>query len=167
MSPQEFLAKAHARWRGLPDSALTECSEEERAVVRKLEAQAAQMEFAALTDIILNCRNRWQFAKTYKVLRADLHKTLSQPGNPNAPAHVNRAVKAALEQVGRRKLMEMAAWFEIQFADSHDLRQLQSGRVQWSIENYAGKDGAKPGCAGVVLLAVCAVLGTIGLRLVA
>ncbi len=166
MSPKEFLAKAQARWRGLPDTALAECSDEERAFVRNLEAQVAQLEFAALSDIILNCHNRWQFAKTYKVLWADLHKTLSQSDNPNAPAHVNRAVKAALGQVVRWKLTEMAAWFEIHFADDHDRRQVESGRVQWSIEVYVGKEGTGTGCAGLVLLALGAGLSSIALRLV-
>ncbi|MFO0850562.1 MAG: hypothetical protein U0871_18685 [Gemmataceae bacterium] len=167
MSPQEFLAKAHDRWHTLPDTALAECSDEERAVVRNLEAQLMQMEFAALADIILNCHNRFQFAKTYKALWNDFRRTLAQPGNPNASDQVNRGVKAAMEKIVRQKLMDMAGWFEINFADSHDQRQIAAGRVRWSIEVYAGKEGTGgSGCAGMVLLVMAVGMGTIAFRLV-
>lgn len=167
MNQHEFLAMAHAQWRGLPDAALAECSGEERVVLRRWEAQASQLELGALTDIILNCHNRFQFAKTYKVLWNDLRKTLAQPSNPNAPDHINKAMKAAMEHVVRQKLMKMAEWFEIYFADNHDRRQVWSGRVQWSIEVYAGKEGVGgAGCAGVVLVALGALLGSIVIRLI-
>lgn len=167
MTPQEWLTKAHARWRGLPDAELAGLSDEDRFAVRQLEAQAAQLEFAALSDIILNCHDKYQFAKTYKVLRADLRNTLAQPGNPNASEQINRAVKAAFQLIGDQKLREMAGWFLAHFADSHDMRRVQQAgmsRIETAIEGYAGKEGA--GCAGVVLLALGAGIGSLAIRLV-
>jgi hypothetical protein len=167
MTPQEYLTKAQARWRGLPDAELAGLNDDERSAVRQLEAQAAQLEFAALTDIIVNCHNKYQFAKTYKVLRADLRNTLAQPGNPKASEQVNRAMKAAFQLVGQQKLSEMAGWFLVHFADDHDIRQVQKAgvaRIETAIEVYAGKEGA--GCAGVVLLALGAGLGSLALRFV-
>src|SRR5690606_29129543 len=123
---------------------------------RQLETQAAQLEFAALTDIILNCHSKYQFAKTYKVLRADLRKTLAQSGNPNASEQFNRAMKAAFQRIGDHKLREMAMWFLLHFADDHDRRQVEKGemfRPEAAIEMYAGKEGAG-GCAGMVLLSL-------------
>ncbi|HVK18335.1 MAG TPA: hypothetical protein VM533_15445 [Fimbriiglobus sp.] len=162
MSPQDFLLKAQQRWRRLPDSQLAECNDEEKATVRALEDQAIQMEFAALTDIVLHCTNKYQFAKTYKVLRDDLRKNISQAdGNPSAPPHVNRAVKATFEQVGEQKLSEMAGWFLVNFTDEQDMRRLQNtpgvSRLHTAIEFYAGKEGS--GCAGVVILAINGALG--------
>lgn len=154
MTPHEFSAERKASWRTLPDAELAGCTEDERATVRILESQAAQLEFQALTDIILNCHNKYQFAKTYKVLRADLRRMLAQPGNPNASEHTDRVMKAAFKLVGEQKLRAMASWFLVHFADSHDMRQMERGGMS-PIDNYAGQEGA--GCAGVLVFALCTV----------
>ncbi len=101
MSPQEFLATAYARWRGLPDVALAECSDEERAVVRNLEAQAAQLAFAALTDIIINCHNKYRFDsgnRSMPSLEDQFYEIAAREIAENnlAPAAWGKALSAAL-----------------------------------------------------------------------
>ena len=160
MFPEEFLLTAKKTWRPVPDSILSECDENEREYVRTLETQGALLEFEALSDIILNCHNRFQFAKTYKVLRADLANALSQPENPQLPLHVSRALKQVVENTVRQKLLDMAGWFFIHFADASDRRQVaQAGhRIETAIEIYAGKEGSDAGptgCIGGFLLCLC------------
>lgn len=167
MNPHEFLAETLSSWPLLPDTALDECNEEERALVRGAEAEGIKLEFEALSDIILHCHNKYQFAKTYKVLRADLRNTFTDSRELKIPSHVDAAIRAALEQIVRQKLHEMARWFYEHFADDHDLRQLsrrQQGQMSLAdimrteetvIEVYAGKEGAS-GCAGVVVFALVA-----------
>jgi hypothetical protein len=159
----DFLAKALAGWPRLPDAELAECKDEEKALVRGLEEQGIQAEFAALSDIVLNCHNKYQFAKTYKVLRADSQKTFTNGcvGNPQMPAHVNKAVHAAFVKIVQAKLRSMAEWFFVQFADNSDqakvFEAMNKGkfRPEAAIEQYAGKGDAE-GCfhTAVVLLAL-------------
>ncbi len=161
-----------ARWARLPDYApeLKDCTEEERTIVRGLEEQGIQAEFAQLSDLVLNCYNKYQFANTYKTLRADLRNLLAyaQKGNPKAPPHLNRAVAAALERVGREKLHLMAGWFYIHFSDPRDdyaMMQEQEFRVENVIERYAGKEGA--GCLGLVLVGIGQAMAEVAYRLMA
>lgn len=154
MTPQEFLAEAQERWRHLPDSALSDCDDESRAFVREIEAQGAEMEFAALSDLIMNCHNKYQFAKTYKVLTEDLRTMDSHQANfPNLPEQVGEAVKAAMKLAVEQKLSEMEYWFVVHFADSHDHRQMQRSAQTPLIETYSGQGS---GCAGAVLFALVA-----------
>ena len=153
INPQKFLADAKTQWPRVPETSLAACNTEETEEIRALEEQIAAGEFAALTDIILHCNNRFQFAKTYKTLWADLRTTLSDPGSPSVPEHKKQAIKAIFDRSIRYKLGQMALWFEFEFADTSDRRQVSAGKFSNAIDIYAGKEGVKAaGCAGAVLL---------------
>lgn len=155
MSPEEFLDRAQANWPTSPESVFSNCSPDDTAEVRALESQIVEGEFLALCDIIRNCRNRYQFAKTYKVLWADFRNTLAQPGSPNVPEAKRHAIKSVFDRGIRYKLRQMADWFEIAFADASDRRQVAAGRFENAIDIYAGKEGIRTsGCAPAVLLCV-------------
>lgn len=155
MSPQKFLADAKGKWPRVPESSLEGCSAEETEEIRAIEQHCIEEEFAALTDIILHCNNRFQFAKTYKTLWADLRQTLADPGSTSVPEHKKKAIKAVFDRCVRYKLDQMKWWFEIEFADSSDRRQVSAGKFGNAIDIYAGKDGVKGGgCAGAVLLLI-------------
>ena len=89
----KFLANMN--WKRLADADLSACNDEERAFLRTMEEQGIQGETWQLTEIIVGCTNKFQFAKTYKVLRADLFHTLhaAGAGNPKMPPHVNDAYR--------------------------------------------------------------------------
>jgi hypothetical protein len=156
---REFLEKARQGWPRLADADLALCNDEERALVRGMEAHAIQGVFQGLSDLVLNCQNKFQYAKTYKVLRADLRKTFANPnlGNPQMPTHVNQAVRQAFIMAGENQLRYMAEWFYITYADASDrekvMEALNKGqiRLEAAIEQYAGK-GDGIGCLGVVVL---------------
>lgn len=155
MNPQKFLADAREKWPRVPDSTLRDCSTEEANEIREIEQLCVDGEFAALTDIILNCNNRFQFAKTYKTLWADLRNTLADPGSPSVPAHKKQAIKAVFDCCIRYKLSQMKWWFEFEFADASDKRQVSAGKFANAIDIYAGNEGIKSGgCAGVVLFLI-------------
>jgi len=163
MNPQEFLERARENWPQTPDSIFADCSSEDADELRALETQIAEGEYLALADIILNCHNRFQFAKTYKTLWADLRNTLSQPGSPDVPEPKKLAMKAIFDRAIRYKLGQMAYWFEFQFADASDRRQVAAGKFDNAIDIYAGKEGIKAGgCAGSVLLLLIGGLSLIG-----
>ena len=165
MSAQEFLTKERTYWNGLPDDALVECSDEEQESIRMIEAAMIEDQFAALSDIILNCHNKHQFAKTYKVLRADIPNAVSEVTSADAPPHVRKVIRAVVEKILGRKLSAMAHWFCIRFADERDVSRIHDAgkmRLENAIEVYAGKEGstgATTGCAASLLVAIL-FLGT-------
>lgn len=121
-------------------------------------------EFAALSDIILNCQNKFQFAKTYKTLRSDVPRCASEAASVNQPENVRSVIHAMANNVLRQKLSAMAHWFAIQFADERDSEQVFAGggaRIENAIEVYAGKPGAKTGCL-TMLMIVASTAATIG-----
>jgi hypothetical protein len=162
---REFLDQALQKWPRLPDSKLAECTEEEKAFVRGMEENAIQLEFVQLSDIVMSCGNKFQFAKTYKVLRADLKNfAKGNLGDPRWPARVNRAMRQAFIGVGKNKLHHMAQWFFISCSDKHDhalvMAVLNKGeyRPELAIEQYAGKDDER-GCSKYLLLLAAIVIG--------
>ena len=155
MNPQKFLADAIEKWPRVPEAILKDCDADEAEEIRAMEEMAVDAEFAALTDIILHCNNRFEFAKTYKLLWADLRKTLSDPGSDSVPEHKKKAMKAVFNSSIRYKLNQMKWWFEFTFADASDQRQVSAGKFSNAIDIYAGKEGVKAaGCATTVLLLV-------------
>jgi len=164
MNPNDFLERARANWPQSQESVFSKCAPDDADEVRALEMQLVEGEFIALADIVLNCRNRFQFAKTYKTLWADLRNTLSQPGTPNVPEVKKQAIKAVFDRGIRYKLRQMAYWFEMEFADASDRRQVAAGKFENAIDIYAGKEGLKAGgCAGSVLLFVLGGASLVGI----
>ena len=168
---REFLEDVVKGWPRLQDNELAECSVEERAFVRGMEVQVIQFSFAQVSDLVLNCHNKFQFAKSYKAIRADTQRNFSRgsQGNPQMPAHVNKAVRCAFVKAAERTLHSMAEWFYIRFADASDAAKanaaLNCGDGNWikvAIEQYAGKAGVEQGClsAAAVLLMVVAGVPT-------
>jgi hypothetical protein len=110
MYQQHFLAKALKNWPRVPDSDLQGCNAEEVEELREFEQQIIDGEFSALTDIILNCNDRFQFAKTYKILWDDLRKTMAFPGSPSVSACKRQAIKRIFDFCIRYKLDQMKWW---------------------------------------------------------
>ena len=155
MDPREYLVEAKQRFCPLPDDALAGLSEQQIASMRDIESSQIAISFARLSEVILNCTNKYQFAKTYRVLREDLRKTLTQIDTASQPANEKRVMKALLERVENQMLREMAGWFYIHFADASDLRQVEKigGRIESAIEVYAGKEGGS-GCLVTIVVLV-------------
>lgn len=158
----EFLEVTIKNWPRVSDSDLQGCNAEEVEELREFEQEMINKELAALTDIILNCNNGFQFAKTYKVLWADLRKTLAFPGSSSVPKHKRQALKRMFDCCIRYKLNQMKWWFEFNFAASSDLRQVKAGKFANAIDIYAGKEGIKSsGCATAVLFFITGCLAII------
>ena len=122
MSAHDFLEEHRKQWTPLPEEELDGLSEEHRNEIRQFEEVAINGEFAALSDIILNCTNKFQFAKTYKVLRADYRRTVANTDLANSvfPPEVTRLIRKIALSVIERKLSDMAMWFWLQWRDPDD-----------------------------------------------
>ena len=126
MVATEFLIHEKGKWNVIDDSLLVNCTDQEKSVIRELETTILVGELSAVDNIICNCKNRFQFAKTYKVLRDDFEKTISNSYNPNFPKPFNDAFKLALSNVAKLKLGALARWFFCTFVDSSDMRQFEA-----------------------------------------
>ena len=142
MLPQTFLEEVKTyRWdEPLSDEAMEGLNEEQREMVRSWEEAGRQGEFLALADIVCNCTNKYQFAKTYHVLRKSGSETLADMASrrveglsPEAQALMRRIT----EHILQCKFAAMSAWFQTQWGED--------------IESYAAKGGGS-GCATVLAL---------------
>lgn len=152
VTPRAYLQRCSDRWKPLPDEELEGLPDECKDIVRHFEAVALNGEFAAFSDIILNCTNKFQFAKTYKVLRDDYQRTFANASaaNPNFPPEVNRLIRKIAMSTIERKLDGMAWWFWVKWGDQ------KSSPVDFrnSIEQYTNS-----GCAILFLLPWATLIG--------
>lgn len=167
--PDDFLADAETNWPRLPDDQLSGLSDEEKNFIRGMEDHVIAGEYAMLSEIIRGCHNKFQFAKTYKLLRADLRNTFADPnaGNPSYSPLVNQAMRQAFMKVGTTKLDYMAKWFFTTMADASDTQRVMAclnkgeWRVEAALEPYIGNEdesGCKKYSAALLALIILTTL---------
>lgn len=127
----------------------TSLNQDQQAFVQQFEAQVRAAESAQATEIIVGCTNKFQFAKTYRVLRQDFAKSNQQLRDRvragNAGAGITEAVVEEMIKVAtpiwQAKMDRLSMHFLITWGEP--------------IENYAGS-GTGGGCAGV-FAALCLI----------
>ncbi|HEV2973185.1 MAG TPA: hypothetical protein VGY55_24680 [Pirellulales bacterium] len=153
----EFLERTRKHWTPAPDVWLASLSDDENKLVRGIEQFGLEGDFRALSDIVLGCHNKYQFAKTWRLLRNDSEKTFRvySAGNANYSPELNRIMREVSLRIIKRKHDAMAEWFFIRWADRSDtagMKGLGHDEYRKLIERYAG--------GGVGCVLVCAtVLG--------
>jgi hypothetical protein len=166
---QKFLADT--KWDCLPEDQLGDCNDQERAILRAIEQAGFATEAAQLAQIVIGCTNKYQFAKTYKLLRADLHTFAADPNlvPAGAPRHVIAAGTKIGQNIIKQKLSHMALWFYVQWREpgKDGLWKTVNGRPVYSpeqaIERYAGRDpgpAQAAGCLSAVMLLALIPIGT-------
>jgi hypothetical protein len=136
--------KAEFDWPRLSEEALSGLTPEEKQTVRDLERKGIVGESMATQDIVMNCQNKFQFAKTYRVLRNDRDKTLAQIRSAISShrREVVDAVAKAYEQIIDFKLGVLSDHFAAKWGQP--------------IANYGWN-----GCAVIVSCFLCIVAWTI------
>jgi len=121
-------------------------SVEEKKYLENFILQIESHETAQAQDLIKNCNNPYQFARTHSAYIEDWEKTRRKMETdlsngtlpPGATVNLTRAIIDASDKVIQKKL-EMARYaFQVKFGES--------------IYNYLGKDGKTKGCFGTVAL---------------
>lgn len=108
---------------------------EEKEVLKNLIDNIENGEALQLRDLIANCNNAFQFAKTHSVYLTDWEKTKQQSEDkfkkgilpPNTSANLYRAIIDASDEIMQKKLKIVQDTFEAKFGES--------------IYNYLGPDG--------------------------
>ena len=121
----------------LPEKVLKDLSQEDREKFREIEGLLLKAEFQTLADIVLNCTNKYQFAKTYKVLRRSWEKTKAEMSSASSEQMPPEIKPIMLDLCGRmmsQKWSNMDDWFSVRWGED--------------IRDYTQP---APGCSGVVL----------------
>ena len=139
MTSEEFLKSKVKSWlQPFPENVLKDLSQKDREEFRKMEVLALEGEFQQLAEIIVNCTNRFQFAKTYKVLRKSHQDTNAEiRSSKRLSPGVKNVLLKHRDLILPKKLAYMSEWFSMRWDDD--------------IEEYARPVS---GCSGVVL-ALC------------
>ena len=106
-------------WPRLSDDELSGLSPEEKRGVRELEQKGIDGESLATQDIVVNCQSKLQFAKTYRVLRADKETTLNlvRSSTSSHRREVVQAVATAYERIIDYKFELLARHFTAKWGE--------------------------------------------------
>ncbi len=130
-------------WPQLPDDLLRTLSEDECVSIRAHEEEMIAGNAMALDDILMNCTNKMQFAKTYRVLRRDKREMLAklraktQTPDQNVSDVYMMAMTRSTDEILAYKLRRLASHFQNVWSEP--------------IENWAGAEGASVDRAGCML----------------
>jgi hypothetical protein len=116
---------------------------EEKGQLDVFVSAAKEAEFAQVNDLLMNCHNKYQFAKTHSVYAKDWEQTkvrlenAIRTGNlpPGISANFQRALIDSMEEVMQAKLGQVQSAFSMKFNES--------------IFNYLSKDGKARGLLGL------------------
>lgn len=142
-------------WPRLPESIINALPEHERELIRQHVEEMIVGNSLQTDDLVRHCNNKFQFAKTYRVLRRDKRNTLDmmrkKMAKPN-PAYSDSygvAMMRSIDDILDYKLERIARYFEVRWGES--------------IENYAGKEGAvidRVGCCVAFVALISAMLAS-------
>lgn len=110
-------------------------TKEEEVSLKNWIAHVATAEMAQVQDLMANCNNAFQFAKTYKVYKKDWENTKRQMEEkaksgvlpPGVSANLNQATLDASDEIMQRKFNLVSEGFQMKFNEP--------------IDNYLGSQG--------------------------
>ncbi len=125
---------------------MNKLTEDEEKILKKFVNKALEAEMVQAKDLVDNCDNKYQYAKTHSVYVKDWEKTkqemLNRLETRNLPEGTSpellRKMINSLEQVFNKKLDLVQKGFSEKFNES--------------IYDYIGKDGKTKGCFGVIII---------------
>lgn len=126
-------------------------TKEEKEFLKNFKKHTEKMEMLQANDLIVNCDNPYQFAKTHSVYLKDWEKTKKQMidniEKQNLPAHLSSAVVEEMSEIGeviiQKKLEKVRDAFMSKFGES--------------IYNYIDHDGKSRCCLGGAIFFVAIV----------
>lgn len=110
-------------------------TKEEKEILDNMTSQFHEIEMNQVMDLVANCDNKFQFAKTHSTYIKDWEKTKKymqdklSSGNlpPNTSKDLFQAIISESDKIIQDKLKKVQFFFETKFGES--------------IFNYLGKDG--------------------------
>ncbi len=119
----KFLQDTRKDWNGLQDEHLCNLEVEDRHNFRLLEQRILDEEYTKLCDLILNCDDKYQFAKTYQSAKNELENPrniISPDSAPSVPPSFASAMEKSRSSIGKLQLDGMALWFWLRWGrDPH------------------------------------------------
>lgn len=153
----QFLQDARKRWEQsvISSADLETLSSEEREIASTFEQNGIEVEFIALADILVNCKEKAQFESTYQALCDDRDTTFTNTngGNPNASPALNKIVKLIARRIVDRKLTDMLGWYSFRWngrspeSEQHSSAQSESTTQEKrvlspAVDNFLRNSGA-------------------------
>lgn len=108
---------------------------EERSHLTSLSKQMLEGELAQAKDLIANCKNKYQFAKTHSTYTKDWEKTLARMESDLSRGKLPLGVSANLHKA---VIVEASKIIEAKLETVREAFQMKFGE---SIYNYLGADG--------------------------